>query len=137
MSKRDCQRLQSYVNKIKAMLGLSEWEVVVNQEPCQEGNVASISWLWGRKYATLNVAKTFVTEAPRGYIRSTVIHELFHCVHAVPQDQIDKVLKGVTKKDTHQTFRHAWWQAHEYAIDGLAEAIAPLFPLPAFGGEDE
>lgn len=131
MNKRQQKALQRYVDSLLPMLGLADWQVNVRSDrPCQDNHVATIWPVFGTRAANLRVGKDFFTSDPC-YQREIVIHELLHCVFAVTQHQVEIVLPDHMETGA-KLFHDLWSQAHEYAIDGLAVAVAPRFPLPRF-----
>lgn len=132
MNAKQRKALQGYVDEMRPLLGLAEWEVSVSDQPTvEEAHVATIYPVWGTRQANVRFSKTFFTHAP-SFQRETVIHELLHCVFAQTQHQVEFILPQHASDEHVGALFHAMWdQAHEYAIDGLAVAIAPRFPLPS------
>jgi len=131
VNQRQQKALQGYVDHLRPALGLSDWEVAVQREPTEEGHVAVICPIFGCRFAKLRVTKDFFT-LDRGYQRITVLHELLHCVLAQPQHHVEEVLPNHLDKDVASLFVESFFHSLEYAVDGLAVALAPRFPLPEF-----
>ena len=128
MTKRQQKKLQRYIDRLRPMLGLADWEVFVRPDPTEEGHLATIYPIWGCRAANLRFDSDFCEKDP-AYQRETCVHELLHCVHAQTQHQVEFVLPNHMEAGA-ELFGAMYEQANEYAIDGLAVAIAPLFPLP-------
>ena len=112
-----------YIRDIADRLRLRDWTVRVKDDgPEGRDDHASVQCVYGRKLANIRLSDEFLGDDPEEQ-RHTVVHELLHC-HLVD----------------------GWWYAHgrlddagrdaftrfmEKGIDGLADAIAPLMPLPA------
>lgn len=130
MTKRRQRALQRYVDSIRPMLGLSDWEVVVKSEPPDDpSHDASHQSVYGCKLSLLRVSDQFWAYKPDQQ-REVVVHELLHAVFAAPQDQVRNILPTHLRGRGGVVFRDMWFQAQEYAIDQLAVAIGRHFPLP-------
>lgn len=109
-----------YIAVIAGILCLSEWTLEVDDcSPSDSDAIAAIAPCRGRKIAWIRLSDGFLNDDPESQ-RHTIAHELLHCHFAmithIAEDQI---------KD-----HRAWSLAMEYAVDGIADAIAPLLPLP-------
>lgn len=131
MTKRQHRALQSYVEVIQERLRLRDWEVFVTpEEPENEAHLASIFTHWARRVANVSFRADFFSLAPK-YQRECVIHELLHCAFAHTQHHVEHVLPPLCKSaPAAQLYIETFFHAHEYSIDTLSVAIAPLCPLP-------
>jgi len=130
VTKRRQQALQRYVNKLRPMLGLRDWEVVVKQEPPDNpSHDASHQSVMGCRLSLIRVADRFWTYTPEQQ-REVILHELLHCVFAPTQDQIRHILPSHLRGRGGEVFREMWFQSQEYAIDQLSVALGRHFPLP-------
>jgi hypothetical protein len=130
MTKRQQKALQRYVDRLKPMLGLTDYEVMVEaappENPTHDGAHRSIP---GTRCSSFRFTPKFFGFTP-GYQREIVVHELLHCVFSPEQDQIRLMLPDHLTGKAGLVFRDMWFQAHEYAIDTIAVATGELFPLP-------
>lgn len=101
------------------MMRLSDWTLQFDEQHSSDGTLASINCCRGRKYATIRLCYDFDQKCGEEQ-RHTIVHELVHCHlaqlwhHVDPDDEDEAVtLLG------------------EYAVDGLADAIAPLILTPS------
>ena len=89
--------------------------------------VAAIDVVPGRKMAYLYFSDNFLERDDCTDQRHTVVHELVHC-HTGPYSRCVEAklrnLEGGEARDPVLTIQM------EYCVDGLADAIAPLMPLP-------
>ncbi len=87
-----------------------------------KGDLADIAVPQSRKRARIRLSPDFL-DASEIDQRHTSVHELIHC-HFVAIDCL--VAKSMTDKeyDVYATTR-------EWAVDALADAVAPLMPLPS------
>lgn len=130
MTVRQQKALQRYVDRVKAMLGLTDYEVVVKREPpANPGHTASHKSVPGVNFSVLRFADGFFDLAA-GDQRETVVHELVHCIFAPGQDQVRHILPDHLRGRAGEVFVSFWFQSHEYSVDRLSAAIHSFFPLP-------
>lgn len=115
------QRFAPYLRRLADLLGLKDWHVRIADEAADACADASIEWTYGRKRARVWLGEHFLDDTPEGQ-RHTLAHELIHC-HFGPAWDI--AVEGLADAAASPFRRLA-----EYAVDGLADAIAPLLPLP-------
>jgi len=116
------QRFAPYLRRLADLLALKDWRVEIDDDgPDAPAAVASICWTYGRKLATVYLSAAFLDHDPEEQ-RHTLAHELIHCQLGPAWDI------AVEGLDSGQA--SAFCRMAEYAIDGLADAIAPLLPLP-------
>jgi hypothetical protein len=114
------QRWAPYVRYLGDVLHLRDWSIDVYEDaPNDPGAIASCEPVSGRKLAIVRLAECFLTDEPEGQ-RHTLTHELLHCHFGPPWRMLE----------AHSALPPAALMAMEYAIDGVADAIAPLLPLP-------
>jgi hypothetical protein len=113
------QRWLPYIRRIADLMMLKDWRIEISEEHPADGAHASCEPVQGRKFATLRLSSGFV-EGTQHEQRQTVVHELIHCHfgHAWRLLEVNDHMTTGAK------------MALEYGIDGLADAIAPLLPLP-------
>lgn len=121
--------LTEYIRWIANRLGLRDWILTLMRQPSEDDCIASVNLTYGRKLAQIYVAWDILERDP-AEIRETVIHELLHVHYEPAFNQAQNDLLHVMGDDTHSLFMAAFRRQVEYATDGLAAAIAPLFPLP-------
>ncbi len=112
-----------YVSEIASQLWLSDWTFVITERAPDSCDAdAAIECLQGRKYARLFFSEKHLRDSEQDQ-RHTIVHELIHCHLALAADIANQCIDG----DKFPPFRLGM----EYAVDGLADAIAPLMPLPS------
>jgi len=110
-----------YVRILADCLALRDWSFAFGALPAPAPYQAQITPLRGRKHAEIRLCEGFFILA--GAVqRRCLVHELLHC-HLAPcgfvaQDALGPNFQGVFVLNL------------EYGVDGLADAIAPLLPLP-------
>ena len=113
------QRWAPYVRQLADILRLKDWRIQVLEDLPPENALASCAPVEGRKYANLRLGECFLVDAAEEQ-RHTIVHELLHC-HLGPMTRMI---------EAHDGMPPAAMLALEYCVDGLADAIAPLLPLP-------
>jgi hypothetical protein len=113
------QRWYPYVRSLADLLRLRDWQFQINEDLPPQDAVASCAPVEGRKYAVLRFGESFLTDQPAEQ-RHTITHELLHC-HLGPMCRM---------LEAESQFPPAARLAMEYCVDGLADAVAPLLPLP-------
>lgn len=112
-----------YFRVIADRLALKDWQVTIKDEaPADCDHVASVATTEGRKVAGVWLSEEFL-KRDGDYQRHTVVHELIHLHHAY----VDHLgLRHVGDKQ-----RELIKAGLEYMVDGLADAISPMLPLPS------
>lgn len=122
-----------YVNSTKKMLHLSDWTIVMQNEPCSSDCLAETDVITGQHLAKMYLSKTYTKDTPEN-LRATIIHELLHC-HLSPISELSvEILKPLADELGGSRVIKSAINGIEYeterSIDGISEAIAPYFPLP-------
>ena len=113
-------RFAEYVSRIAGDMRLRDWKLFIGEDvPSGDDTTADCYPIPGRKYATIRFSESFLRDTPEDQ-RHTIVHELIHCHLA----QIQRVIE--VKLDNDAIVRNQL----EYAVDALADVIAPLLPLP-------
>lgn len=131
LTKRQRRLLGPYVREVADGLNLRDWRFEILHEPIHSTDEATarLTSTFGRHTATLEFCADF-PRMPRDVQREIVVHELLHCwlpaVRAGGWWGIDHLVG----EPAMTVFRSAYEEHVELAVDGIANAIAPLFPLP-------
>ena len=114
------QQWLPYVRQIADSIALKDWPVEIREDPpSTAGAIASVDDSRGRKLAWIHLGDGFFSES-RVEQRHTVVHELVH-VHLM------EYIGAVRRRTDDDALLN---EIMEYAVDSLANAIAPLLPLP-------
>lgn len=131
------QAVCQYIRDTADTLTLRDWTIIVQDlTPDADDAAASIKSTYGRRRAQMRLRRDWYNEMPED-IRHYVVHELLHLHH----EGTDTVLHGLKPTLGTAIFEPVYeaykWQM-ELATDAVAEAIAPLLPLPIIpdGPED-
>ena len=120
--------LADYVSDLKARLGLGAWTIALSHEPCADRYMASVAQAGPRRCATIFINRRWETYSPDEK-RQTLLHELCHIFFFDLQWAVAHVHE-VLDSDVHTLLTSIHTHALEYAVDALADAFAPLMPLP-------
>lgn len=127
MTPKQHRSLARYMAQIAVEMGLRDWTFNYHIEPCEDTALATVDTIYGRKIANVHVCADFAEQTPEAQ-RNAIVHELIHVHFAQERQAVEdglKVLGGVLGGIAHDAYR----LGHEYGVDGLAEAIAPHYPL--------
>ena len=114
------ERWAPYCRQLADILHLKDWSIdVIEELPSGSDAIASCAPVSGRKYAVIRLAEFFLTDTAAQQ-RHTLTHELLHC-HFAPMMRL---------MESTDSFGNAEKLTMEYFVDGLADAIAPLLPMP-------
>ena len=128
MKKADRKELAKYVRWLANELGLRDWTITIHYGGISEDEFAVCSPTFGRKGADISLCEDFRDMEPVVQ-RHTLIHELLHCVFAQEQEFIRKDTKDIFGLTVWEVFFAAYTSMHEYAIDGVTDAIEAKYPL--------
>lgn len=129
MTDADFEVLKAYIRQIADIAGLRDWTFIVKREATTaEDAVASVERVYGRKLAVIYFCDDFRHQISDDQQRYTVIHELLHC-HLAHLDQlVDDCIRPDASQSAWNVFFPAYRLANEYAIDGIADCMAPHLP---------
>lgn len=131
LTKKQRKRLGKYILEVARWLELRDWTWTLMHDPLEEKwAVAKVTPTYGRKLATIEFCKDFADLSPEVQ-RHTIVHELVHC-HFDPACSIMR--HGLTKTAMRQRTYDVLWESYtqqvEFAVDGIASALARHLPLP-------
>jgi len=122
-----------YVNKLRKILKLTDWNIVVLAEPCASDALGEIDVVFGQQFAKMQLSINFRKQKPED-LRSTIVHELLHCHFAPITEAAQEILDPIKEdpggtKIIRSTLNGLEYQ-QERVIDNIAEAISIFLPLP-------
>lgn len=128
--------LGQYIRDTANTLTLRDWYLtLLDITPENEDTAASVKSIYGRRRAEIKLRRDWWQDDAET-LRHHIVHELLHLHH----EGMDTVLHGLKPtlgeaifNPVYEAFR---WQM-EMATDAVADAIAPLLPLPVIPGEPE
>jgi hypothetical protein len=121
---RDRPAYAPYVRRLADLMGLRDWTFYVpgDQRPHDPDANAEVKCWRGRKHATVLFGESFL-RADEADQRHSVVHELIHCHFAA--------MGWAAQEGLSADAERGWHLAFEYGVDGLADAVSPLLPLPS------
>lgn len=129
VTKKDHQALSGYIRLIADEIGLRDWSFKLLDEPPDNPDwLADVNCQQGRRFAFIRVRSDF-RDSDLSDVRSTICHELVHCHLAPLQHQCDNDLDGLLGRAAAEVFSGGYRRNLEYAVDAIAEALAPHLPL--------
>lgn len=128
LSKEDWQNLAEYIGEIKAGLELYNWSINLQHAPCSKKHAGTISPIYGRYYATLNLSRYWPKYSAYEQ-KHTIIHELLHLYFFDTQSAIGR-LENIAPEDVYGLIWSEHTERLEYAIDMLASTLCKQFPDP-------
>lgn len=122
---------QAYVDELRQLMELRDWEVRLEREPTNRDEAfANVECLYGRKLAALKLSEDWEEHPPEAQ-RWAIAHELIHCHLTHAADLVNDGLLANELGDTsYHLFKRAFLRAFEYGVDGIAKAWADSLPLP-------
>lgn len=118
-----------YIRDIADRLRLRDWTIELSDEGTGNDDlVALVRVADGRRFARLYLSDAFLDLTPERH-RHTVVHEMLHLHFGWAGNWAREKIAGDSERDT-------FVRLHEIGIDGLADAIAPLMPLPGVSTPD-
>lgn len=122
-----------YVNKLKNMMGLSNWTIMMQTKPSSADALGETEVIHGQHLAKMYLHKDFRKDTPED-IRATIVHELLHCHMAVIEEAVHEVLKpdpdDAKAKAIHKMVISLIEYENERIIDSLAESMGKWMPVP-------
>ena len=122
-----------YINSMKKLLHLSDWNIILKNEPCSSDALAETDVITGQHLAKIYLSKNYGKDTPENF-RATIVHELLHC-HLSPISELSvEILKPLADELGGSRVIKSAINGIEYeterSIDSISEAIAGFFPLP-------
>jgi len=130
LSKKQRKRVGRYVRDVADGLNLRDWTFEIMHEPISsdQPTAAAITTTFGRHFAQIEFSAQFPHLPPHTQ-REVIVHEVIHCW--LPSARpLYWGLEELLGEPTLTVFKAAYRQEVELVVDGLANAIAPSFPLP-------
>lgn len=126
--------LVRYVNKLKNMMGLSHWVILMQTKPCHPDALGETEVIHGQHLAKMYLHKDFRKDKPED-LRATIVHELLHCHMAVISEAVSEMLKpDCDDSNKNNTVNKMVTSLIDYEceriIDALAESMGKWMPTP-------
>ena len=118
----EADAIQLYIDQLKHLLGLSQWDVFLSDTASDEGTNASVHPVYGRRVCPIAVNKDWWSYSPRVQ-RNTIVHELLHIVHNAQTEVIRTSPQTVWMWRTFE-------RETELMVDHLAGVLDRYMPWP-------
>ena len=123
-------QLEEYLKELSLLMKLTDWDIRIDwARKADNDNLAEIIATYGQKRAVLRLGRKFLRDTA-GDQRHTLVHELVHCHISNIMDLVwtthDQVLTNKQAKMLEPSFELSM----ETTVDGIADALAPMMPLP-------
>ena len=128
MTPRQYKSLARYVRRVSNDLGLRDWTFDISHNPSDGVALAQIECIFGRNLGVMEFCPNWMALPPETQ-RHVVVHELLHAATAGPHGYVYRALPSLLGEGAWSAFESAYRQVDELAVDGLAAAIAPTFPV--------
>lgn len=117
------QAFLPYIRDLADRLRLRDWTINLSDEGTDRANVVALICVADqRKYADLYLSDDFLDKSPEEQ-RHCVVHELLHAHFGWASNWAREAIPEGPAREMYD-------RLHEIGVDGLADAIAPLTPLP-------
>lgn len=127
MRKRDRKALGEYCRDVADRIELRDWHIDLSHEPAGDPAWATSECIFGRRRVVLRFCEEFRSLTPDDQ-RNVVVHELVHCHLAALQSQLERDLERHLGLGADRVFFDSARRNLEYAVDGLASALAKHLP---------
>lgn len=119
----------AYLRYLADQIGLKDWEIDLKRDHPDDANAAaSMRAVVGRRKVCIRLGDGFYADTPENQ-RHYALHELLH-VHL---DDIDTAVwqaSDIIGGDTFRLMEKVIKDRVEFAVDNIAAAIGPAYPLP-------
>lgn len=118
----EADAIQLYINQMKDLLGLGQWDVFLSLASSDATTNASVHPVYGRRVVPIAVNKDWWTYSASTQ-RNTLVHELLHIVH---NSQTEVIRTSPTSVWMWRTFE----RETELMVDHLAGVLDQYMPWP-------
>lgn len=118
----EADAIQLYIDQLKHLLGLSQWDAFLSATPSEDTTNASVHPVYGRRVVPIAVNRNWWSYSPEVQ-RNTLVHELLHVVHNA---QTEVIRTAPTSVWQWRTFE----RETELMVDHLAGVLDQYMPWP-------
>ena len=128
MTDKQKRALGQQILTIAAALGLKGWDWNLHPEPADNGKVAAVSCVYGRRIANVWFCSDWWDMSPEDR-HHVLVHEVLHVVTNPLTAYLDETMPSLLGMPTWGAVEQAIRQHDEHATDQLATALAPFIPV--------
>ena len=122
-----------YVNKLKNMMGLSHWTILMQTKPSSPDALGETEVVHGQHLAKMYLHKDFRKDTATDF-RATVVHELLHCHMAHLSEVVSEILQVEDDDPKGKAILKTTVNVLDYEIeriiDAISESLGKWMPLP-------
>lgn len=123
-------QFEDYLKDLSLLMKLTDWDIRVDwARKAGTDNLAEIIATYGQKRAVLRLGRKFLRDSA-GDQRHTLVHELVHCHISNIMDLVWSTHDQVFTTKQAKMLEPSFELSMESTVDGIADAIAPMMPLP-------
>ena len=128
LTKKHRAEIQTYVDDLRTHVALLDWKIIVEAEFGDEDVAAQIRCIYGTRHAFLSVGVSFDDHSLKQQ-RHVIVHELLHCHLNRVKGSVINVLNQMGR-EVYEVGKAQLVDEAEYAVDSIADALAPKCPMP-------
>lgn len=117
-----------YIRNLADRMRLCDWEFMLSEGETDDGVMACFTPTRGRRGAEITVCADWQKQEPDRR-RQAIVHELIHA-HVRPVEDAFEALMMPLGSIAYTLVQQTHEMALEYAVDAIADIIAPSMPLP-------
>jgi hypothetical protein len=122
-----------YVNKLKNMMGLSHWTILMQTKPSSPDALGETEVIHGQHLAKMYLHKDFRKDTAVEF-RATIVHELLHCHMAHLSEVVSEILRAEDDDPKGKAILKTTVNVLDYEIeriiDAISESLGKWMPLP-------
>lgn len=131
LTKKQLKALDPWILELLHGCRLTEWTIRLAKDllPRDSDAAAQVRCIYGRKIAHIQLGPEWMASSPTER-RHVMVHELIHCHLDAACRFMENELETLVGKPAALVAERGFNQDLEFAVDALAEALAPHLPLP-------
>lgn len=122
-----------YVNKLKNMMGLSHWVILMQVKPSSPDTLGETEVIHGQHLAKMYLHKDYRKDTAVDF-RATIVHELLHCHMSHLSEVVSEILQAEDDDPKGKAILKTTVNVLDYEIeriiDAISESLGALLPLP-------
>lgn len=117
-----------YATQVMKTLGMAQWVINIQQDPCDDDAHASVEPVYGRYVAKVSLHENWM-DLSTDVRRNTITHEILHLVHMRIDAEIDDT-QDLMHDHEFDTFKRRYKRETELMVDHFATFMADTHALP-------
>jgi hypothetical protein len=129
VNRTETKVLRAYLRSVADVIELRDWEVVLADEPSEEGTFGQARCRYGAKRIEIALPTDFPTASTLEEQRDTVTHELVHAHLDESHKLVEEDIVAPLGREARALAVSSYTRAIEHAVDALTKALAKSLPL--------